>query len=166
MFTTHLTPETANADVTVISTKTNKQSETEELEVHMKTLGNPKKDENIYAKFKEKATSMINKITSIQNPEHLKVAMQKLEALDAFIDVTSKETATSTEFIKTNSDPPNKKIMTQTNFYSTKNKRRKIENDLSKPSRLETRDLSDLFLNKKLNVLKEHDVEHSYYKEH
>jgi len=45
--------------------------------------------------------------------------------------------------------------MTQTNFYSTKNKRRKIENDLSKPSRLKIRDLSDLFLNKKLNVLKE-----------
>ncbi|KAL4097840.1 hypothetical protein QTP88_022547 [Uroleucon formosanum] len=68
----------------------------------MKTLGNPKKDENIYSKFKENKTSMINKITSIQNPEHLKVAMQKLEALDAFIDMTSKETATSTEFIKTN----------------------------------------------------------------
>jgi len=94
------------------------------------------------------------------------VAMQKLEALDAFINVASKETATGTEFIKTNIDPPNKKIMTQTNFYSTKKKRQKIENDLSKPSRLETRDLNDLFLNKKLNVLKEQDVEHSYYKEH
>ncbi len=92
--------------------------------------------------------------------------MQKLEALDAFIDVASKETVTGTEFIKTNSDPPNKKIMTQTNFYSTKNKRRKIENDLSKPSTLETQDLNDLFLNKKLNVLKEQDVEHSYYKDH
>jgi len=108
LLTTYPTPET-DADVILTSTKTNKQSETEELEVHMKTLGNSKKDENIYAKFKEKATSMVNKITSIQNLEHLKVAMQKLEALDAFIDVTSKETATGTEFIKTNSDPPNKK---------------------------------------------------------
>jgi len=50
LITTHLTPET-DVDVTVISTKTNKQSETEVLEVHMKTLGNPKEDENIYAKF-------------------------------------------------------------------------------------------------------------------
>jgi len=56
--------------------------------------------------------------------------------------------------------------MTQNNFYSTKNKRRKIEYDLSKPSRFETHDLSDLFLNKKLNVLKEQDIEHSYFKEH
>jgi len=72
--------------------------------------------------------------------------------------VTSKETATGTEFIKINNDPSNKKIMKQTNFYSTKHKRRKIENNLSKPSRLETRDLSDLFLNKKLNVFKEQDV--------
>jgi len=111
LFTTHPTPET-DVDVTVTSTKTKKQSETEELEVHMKTFRNLKNDENIYAKFNEKATSIINKITSIQNPEYLKVAMQKLEALDAFIDVASKETVTGTEFIKTNSDPPNKKIMT------------------------------------------------------
>ncbi|KAL5245994.1 hypothetical protein ACI65C_013402 [Semiaphis heraclei] len=99
-----------------------------------------------------------------QEPDHLKEAIKKIDALNAFIDATSKQSAPNKEFIKVNNDPPNKKITTQKNFFSTKSKRKKPENDLSKPSELESNELRDTFLNKKFKILQEKDVEHSCFK--
>ncbi|CAI6375514.1 unnamed protein product [Macrosiphum euphorbiae] len=43
------------------------------------------------------------------NSDHLKEAIKKIDALNAFIDATTKQSAPSKEFIKINNDPPNKK---------------------------------------------------------
>ncbi|KAL4120069.1 hypothetical protein QTP88_012808 [Uroleucon formosanum] len=78
--------------------------------------------------------STVNKIHLIKDSDHLKEAIKKIDALNAFIDAISKQSAPSKDFIKINNDLPNKKIITQKNFFSTKLNRKKPENDLLKPS--------------------------------
>jgi len=157
---------TTNVGKSELNEKNKHTIDTQEIDIHMKTLKNTNENENLYEIFKKKALSTVNKIHLIEDSDHLKEAIKKIDALNAFIDATSKQSAPSKEFIKTNNDPTNKKIIPQNNFFSTKSKRKKPENDLFKPSELESNDLRDTFLNKKLKILQEKDVEHSYFKEH
>lgn len=59
------------------------------IEIHIKSLGNSKTDENVYDKFNEKAISIMNKINFIESRDHLKESFQKLRAFGAFIDASS-----------------------------------------------------------------------------
>lgn len=134
------------------------------IEAHVNSLENLKNNKNVYYKFKEKALSIINKIHLIENSEHLKEAMQKLNSLDVFIDTISNKFKTNNELRKYTCDPPNKKITEQTNFYSAQNRRTKNINKLSIPSRIKTKNLSNIFLKKKLEIIKESNKEHCYCK--
>ncbi|KAL5244122.1 hypothetical protein ACI65C_011532 [Semiaphis heraclei] len=76
-------------------------ADTKEIEIHMNTLNNKNENENLYEIFKKKAMSTVNKIHLIEDPDHLKEAIKKIDALNAFIDATSKQSAPNKEFIKT-----------------------------------------------------------------
>ena len=136
-----------------------------EMEVHIKSIQRSESSQNtsiLHARFKDKAINLSNLIQGVNNPEHLKVAMQKLDALTAFINVASNEN----EVIPYKTDqkePANKKITQQKSFFSTKNKRFKATNTITRPTSDEIRDLNDTLLHKKCVVLKEQDNEHSYF---
>jgi len=119
----------------------------------MNTINNKNENENLYQIFKKKAMSTVNKIHLIEDPDHLKEAIKKIDALNAFIDTTSKQSAPNKEFIKVNNDPPNKIITTQKNFFQQNQREKKPENDLFKPSELESNELQNTFLNKKFKIL-------------
>lgn len=134
------------------------------MEVHIKSIQseNSQNTSILHTRFKDKAINLSNLIQGVNNPEHLKVAMQKLDALTAFISVASNEN----EVIPYKTDqkePANKKITQQKSFFSTKNKRFKATNTITRPTSDEIRDLNDTFLHKKCVVLKEQDNEHSYF---
>lgn len=59
----------------------------------------------------KKTMSTVNKIRLIEDSGHLKEAIKKIDALNAFIDATAKRSAPSKEQVKINKDPPNKKII-------------------------------------------------------
>ncbi|KAL5239358.1 hypothetical protein ACI65C_006768 [Semiaphis heraclei] len=75
-------------------------ADTKEIEIHMNTLNNKNENENLYEIFLKKAISTVNKIHLIEDPDHLREAIKKIDALNAFIDATSKQSAPNKEFIK------------------------------------------------------------------
>jgi len=83
-------------------------SKDNEIQIHIKTLKN-NNTINIQEQFKEKAISLANKINNLKNNDHLKDALKKLSSLEAFIDATSNNDETPTDFNKTINEPPNKK---------------------------------------------------------
>jgi len=65
-----------------------------EMEIHIKSIQRSENSQStsiLHARFKDKAINLSNLIQGVNNPEHLKVAMQKLDALTAFINVASNE---------------------------------------------------------------------------
>jgi len=99
--------------------------DTQEIDVHMKTLKNTNENENLYEIFKKKEYNFVNKIHLIEDSDHLKEAIKKIDALNAIIEATLKQSIPSKEFIKINNDPPNKKIIPQNNFFFYKIKAKK-----------------------------------------
>lgn len=137
-----------------------------EMEVHIKSIQRSESSQNtsiLHAKFKDKAINLSNLIQGVNNPEHLKVAMQKLNALTAFINVASNENEVIPYKTDQTKEPANKTITQQKSFFSTKNKRFKATNTITRPTSDEIRDLNDTLLHKKCVVLKEQDNEHSYF---
>jgi len=124
-----------------------------------------KKPVSILNKFKDKAVSLVSKINFVKDPDHLKEALKKLEALDTFIDSTSVKMDVDDEFIKTH-EPPNKKFKSQSQqiFSSIENKNQITDTEFKKPSNSESEDLNNILLHKELNISRSVEFEHSYYR--
>lgn len=86
----------------------------------------------LYTKKLFKAISLGNLIQGVNNPDNFKVAMQILDVLTAFINVTSNENEVIQFKNVKNKEPANKKIIKQKSFFSTKNKIFKASNQNSK----------------------------------
>lgn len=128
-----------------------------EMEMHIESTQTWKDTSKVYDIFKDKAVHIGNQIKDVKNPEHLKIAMKKLDALATFISIASNENQIIPfESNKKNIKHIDRQIIKQNSFFSTENKKfKKMDDDL-------TWSISDEAMD--LYGLKRHDFEHSYSK--
>jgi hypothetical protein len=128
------------------------------------TIHNNKKALNMQEKFKEKAISLANKINNLKNNGHLKVALKKLNSIEAFIDATLNNDELPNNFNKKLNEPPNKTLNYKKCSSLQKNMKQEKVNVLVKPSQVETEHFDNVLLQKKYYILYCNENEHSYFK--